>query len=678
MGAGLSLLLVGGTGGSTGSPVVENRLISSTKAYQESPRILKRFGPSNLIVDQVPDFINKDHQSFRAFVEAYYEWLEQYQNAFGIVDSFTESTDIDRTIGLFFSEFRFMYLNGFPYQLAFDSSGNVIDEANFLKNVRNFYGAKGTEKAFRFLFRLIYNVASEVRYPSSDVLKCSHGKWTQRQSIRMTNSGGTANYLMSGNQVFQYDDATSKVSASAIVTDVIQYNRQYYSVNEVFIKDVFGTFKPNKPIYCKVNAIVLSEIIFPVVEEISILDGGYEYQQSDKVIVTNYGDGLGLHAVVDVVNNKGTIKTVSIIDSGVGYGEETTALVVSNSGNGAARLQCIIGAIANYSGYYSGNDGKLSSNKKLFDGSYYQDFSYVLRSEISFDRYREMYKKLVHPAGFKMFGEILIKRNIVDSIPFHSEMQRYEVSLIGHYTPYRMGTTADLYPLYTSGFNPRGTTYSTYQSYGSSGGKLMIEATGGFTFDNSITWASIRSRGSASNGITASVFEFAKIGETYAAIYLKTIDFDTASGSVLGSGFVEGNTMTMITTSGAGYTAYIRMVRNGLGIVPEFGGFTHSTQELPLGSSGADGYIEAQGFSYSYWGIYHHPNTRGIKGLTGMWNGSTGSGSSMGSIALKRFMKMPIGYHFHSNSNGTPYQGTTGTENEYGLIESTTLTSPNF
>ena len=121
------------------------------------------------------------------------------------------------------------------------------------------------------------------------------------------------------------------------------------------------------------------------------------------------------------------------------------------------------------------------------------------------------------------------------------------------------------------------------------------------------------------------------------------------------------------------------MVRFGHGIVPETGGFTHDPQGKPLGSSlGVEGYIEAQGFSYSYWGIYHHPNIRGIVGLTSMWGGGTGVGASFGAVCLKPFFKMPIGYHFHSNPAGTPYLGTTGANNEYGLIESSTLVSPNF
>ena len=664
-------LLFGGTGA-----LVE---AENLRLSEESPRVIKRFGPSNLIVNQVPGFINRDHELFRRFVEAYYEWMEQYQNAFGIIDAFTELTDIDETLGLFFGEFRAMYLQNFPSQLATDENGNVISEANFLKNVRNFYGSKGTEKAYRFLFRLLYNVYSEVKYPSEDILKCSHGKWIERQSLKVTSSGGTANLAMAGNQVYQVDIITGNVSGSAIVTEVTQYTKKYYEVTEVFIKNIFGTFDASRKLYCNVNGTILQETIYPVVTEISILNGGLDYSMSDDVVITNTKNGVGLAAAIELLDKNGKIKSVKVLDSGVGYIDGFSATVVSNTGNGNASLKPLIGAVTNYAGYYANNNGKLSSNKKLFDGDYYQDFSYALKSEISFSTYKELYKKLVHPAGFKMFGEILMRRDMIDNLPFHSEMQRYEIPYIGHYTPYRMGTTADLYSVYPNGFNPRGTTYSTYQNYGQTGGKLFVVPVG-FTFIEGTVWTNIGATGIGGTGISGSVFEFRVLnsGGTYGVLLLKGIDFNTGSGSVTGPGFLEGVTFRMYSAS-AGYTATIDRVRSGLGIVPETGGYTHDTQGAPLGSSlGFEGYIEARGLSYSYWGIYHHPNIRGIYGLTGVWNGLTGAGASFGSVALKPFFKMPIGYHFHSNSIGTPYQGTTGANLEYGLIESTTLVSPNF
>jgi hypothetical protein len=671
----LPLLL--NTGG-TAPPPPPAPIVSSL--IEENPRTLKRFGPSNLIVDQVPDFVNKDHPTFRSFVEAYYEWMEEYQNPFGIIDAFTEHTDIDQSIGLFLADFRAMYLRNFPLQLARDSSGNIVNEANFVRNARKFYGAKGTEKAFRFLFRLLYNASSEVKYPSKDILKCSGGRWLELRSLRTTNNGGTANFQMAGNQVYQLNSLSNQVLAYGTVTEVVQYTDGPYSINEIFLKDMFGEFSPGSPVYCDTANGRISEIAYPVVSSVEILDRGVGYSDGDLLLVTDVGDCVVPQFSITGVDPTGKIIGVDILNPGVNCPNTLKISVVSNSGNGDARISVRIGALSGYRGYYIGNTGKISSTTRLFDGDYHQDFAYVLRSEISLSTYKELYKKLVHPAGFKMFGEILMTRNVVDQLPFHSEMQRYENPFIGHYTPYRLGTTADLQPIYPSGFNPRGTTYSSYQSYGASGGKLIVEALGGFTFNDGASWQSIASRGSASNTIFSNVFEFVRLGPTLGVFYLKTIDFDLINTStVLGGGFVQGNTLTMINPSASAYTGSILYVRNGLGIVPETGGFTHDTQNSPLGSSsGVEGYIEAQGLSYSYWSVYHHPNTRSIKGLTGVLNGDCGEGASFSSIALNPFFRMPIGYHFHSNPGGTPYLGTTGTNNEYGLIESNDLTSPNY
>lgn len=670
MGAQLPLLLSGGTGS---PPEVQTLRLS-----EEAPRRLKRFGPSNLIVDQVPDFINKDHETFRRFVEVYYEWLEQYQNAFGIIDAFTELTDIDQTIGLFFLDFRQMYLQNFPLQLAIDSNGNVVSEANFLKNVRNFYGAKGTEKSFRFLFRLIYNVASEIRYPGEDILKCSHGKWIERKSIKTTSNGGTANFQMAGQQVFQIDEVSGDISARAISTDVVQYTQQYYNITEIFLKDIFGTFEADKPVYCDVGTVRLEETIQPVITEMRISSSGSGYHKSDVVKLITTSDGIGAAFAIDLLSKDGGILGIRTIDSGIDYSGSFDVTVISNSGSGAV-ITPVVGAVTNYTGYYANNDGKLSSNKRLFDADYYQDFSYALRSEISFIRYKEMFKALVHPAGFKMFGEVLIKRNLIDSLPFHSEMQRYEIPYIGHYTPYRMGTTADLYNKYINGFNPRGNTFSSYQAYGRTGGKLFITPVG-FTFNDGVTWVGAASTGSGGNIISANIFSLERLGQTLAVVLLKEIDFDIFTVGFGGTGFSEGVTLTITDSTATVFNTTIQRIRNGVGIVYETtAGQTHDPQGLPLGASGSyEGYIEAQGFSYAYWKIYHHPNTRGIKGLTGVWDGGTGLGSSFGAVALNPFFRMPIGYHFHSNPTGTSYVGTTGSNNEYGLIESTTLTSPNF
>lgn len=65
----------------------------------------------------------------------------------------------------------------------------------------------------------------------------------------------------------------------------------------------------------------------------------------------------------------------------------------------------IVSEVMTYDGKYSGTYGFLSWDKFLQDNFFYQEFSYVLRSGIPITNYEDVVKKLVHPAGTKLFGE---------------------------------------------------------------------------------------------------------------------------------------------------------------------------------------------------------------------------------------------------------------------------------
>tara|TARA_B110000908_G_scaffold21081_1_gene23712 strand:+ start:1087 stop:2265 length:1179 start_codon:yes stop_codon:yes gene_type:complete len=59
-------------------------------------------------------------------------------------------------------------------------------------------------------------------------------------------------------------------------------------------------------------------------------------------------------------------------------------------------------------GSYSTDDGFLS-HKKFIQNSYlYQKFSYVLKTGQNADKWKNAFNRLIHPAGFKFFGEILL------------------------------------------------------------------------------------------------------------------------------------------------------------------------------------------------------------------------------------------------------------------------------
>lgn len=100
----------------------------------------------------------------------------------------------------------------------------------------------------------------------------------------------------------------------------------------------------------------------------------------------------------------GGIRKIDLIDYGVNYKD---AKVTANGGNGDAILTANIGGLGTSSGRFITNDGIL--NERVIQDSYfYQDFSYVLRTGVSFDEYSDVLKQSLHPAGTEFFGEILL------------------------------------------------------------------------------------------------------------------------------------------------------------------------------------------------------------------------------------------------------------------------------
>ena len=61
-------------------------------------------------------------------------------------------------------------------------------------------------------------------------------------------------------------------------------------------------------------------------------------------------------------------------------------------------------------GYYTSDRGKLSNaNQRLQDSYFYQDYSYVIKSKTSITEWRDLIKKTTHPAGFQLFGEMVVE-----------------------------------------------------------------------------------------------------------------------------------------------------------------------------------------------------------------------------------------------------------------------------
>ena len=164
---------------------------------------------------QLPQFVKEDHATFVAFLEAYYEYMEQQGKPYEIIGSLNNYANLDKTTDEF--------LNYFKKQFGEDIPEAVFANANkpfVLKHLRDFYRTKGSEKSFSFLFRLLYKEEISFYYPGKDMLRTSDGKYGKSEVIRVIDSS-------SSNDVFKLvgKKITGETSgANAIVETILKEN----------------------------------------------------------------------------------------------------------------------------------------------------------------------------------------------------------------------------------------------------------------------------------------------------------------------------------------------------------------------------------------------------------------------------------------------------------------------
>jgi hypothetical protein len=202
------------------------------------------------------------------------------------------------------------------------------------------------------------------------------------------------------------------------------------------------------------KALAFSASNYYAINAISIINPGYGYTVLPTVTIIdsetsplNVYDGvsgyLGRNATVSVSNAPGAIKKMRIISPGQNFNRFDNATLLNlsqgntivvksfssaNVSGGSAtryvRRQNTFGGsslpvpsgIVTFPGRYVDTKGFLSWNNKLQDNYYYQEFSYVLRVSEALDKYRDIVKRVLHPAGTKQFNELTIVSSATASV----------------------------------------------------------------------------------------------------------------------------------------------------------------------------------------------------------------------------------------------------------------------
>ena len=171
---------------------------------------------------------------------------------------------------------------------------------------------------------------------------------------------------------------------------------------------------------------------------------------SGNLVVTNI-QGRGASIAVDVANNTQSIGGIrKIVPTNFGIAYTSANVTTTGYGDENANITPIITGSAITVGDYVGDRGKLNY-KKIQDSYYYQEYSYVIKSGIEISKYKNVLKKLLHPSGLEVFGEIQIINNLNLSLAVTSQLIRSLVLIAGESLEVSKITDfifSELYPVY--------------------------------------------------------------------------------------------------------------------------------------------------------------------------------------------------------------------------------------
>ena len=152
---------------------------------------------------------------------------------------------------------------------------------------------------------------------------------------------------------------------------------------------------------------------------------------SANLIATNI-QGKSASLSVDTSNNItgiGSIRDVEIVNFGINYSAANAS--ASAIGDGNAILSPVISGLGIRQGVWLDDDGKIDY-KIIQDSYYYQDYSYVIKSGLTFQTYSKTLKQILHPAGLIYFGEIQILNdlNVAAELINNEDISRMLVQLL--------------------------------------------------------------------------------------------------------------------------------------------------------------------------------------------------------------------------------------------------------
>lgn len=355
---------------------------------------MKDIKTSLFVRKQLPDYVRNDYPKFVAFLEAYYEFLENEQFTSGVsqkndltnkLKSLRTLTDVDQSLDLFEEQFFSTYASFVPKDVQ-------VDKSFLIKKLYPLYSSKGSEKSFKFLFRLLFGEEVTVTSPKTNILKASSGNWSVETILRVdktiqtlyTGDGTTKEFKLSQevdsdeitvliNGVKQTSGYIIKKEVKKIVFDsapadesTITVSYQSFDINLLENRQITGRNSGAKAVIEKIDKRII---------------GGDEYLQ--VYINANQTTGSFLNGeyldcdFYDDANilidaqflTLSQLKSINVVDGGASYNVGDPVIIVGNSTRPAiAVVGNVNSGVIDDIGVTYGGAGFKVGNSILIDG----------------------------------------------------------------------------------------------------------------------------------------------------------------------------------------------------------------------------------------------------------------------------------------------------------------------
>ncbi len=280
---------------------------------------------SDKVASQLPEFIQANYPTFVAFLEAYYEYVDNQS-----ID-LHKTKDIDEALDQFITYFKGELANNFPV------NPNKDKERFLLKHVKDQYLAKGSEASYKLLFRILFGKEVYMDYPGKRMLRISDGRWKQDVSIFVRVDAGDPQSLVgktvdiqTSKKIYRTDIIKGAVSANRITANVeqVQLFDQQENIWEIFLdRNFYGDVVSGDTV--KYGAVFQGQIL-PCTAKLKIHEPGQDFKPG-QVFQISSGDGTPLWFKVLTIFDNGGLKTIDVIKFGLHYNTDFSLTVSPTS-----------------------------------------------------------------------------------------------------------------------------------------------------------------------------------------------------------------------------------------------------------------------------------------------------------------------------------------------------------